>query len=115
MSLSKISITDNLRCAGDEYLYSRARTLLEDMARAGNPASKDHEALLLDVECMVTRLSTRGVRPTNQGDGTVDLGFQAPGAANMEWEGTLDDLLFCGDMDWGELLSSCTQGTWWQE
>ena len=50
MSLSKISITDNIRCAGDEYLYSSARTLLEDMARAGNPASKDHEALLLDVE-----------------------------------------------------------------
>lgn len=85
------------------------------MARAGNPASKDHEALLSDVESMVTRLSTEGARSTNQIDGAVDPGFQAPGMASLEWEGIVDDLLFCGDMDWGELLSSYTQGTWWQE
>lgn len=99
-----MSITDGIRYSGEEYLYIRARTLLKDVARAENPASKDHEALLLDVEYMVAKLSTRGVRQTDQGDRTVDLEFQAPGVAKMEWEGTLDDLLFCSNMDWGEFL-----------
>lgn len=91
----------------DMDLYSRARTLLEDMARAGNPASKDHEALLADVESMVRKLAVGGGW---SGDGVPGV---VSATANQGGEPVVDDPFW--GMGWDDLLSSYAQAIWSQE
>lgn len=85
----------------------------------GNPSSKDHEALLSDVEAMVKRVSAEMVR-SRQGQGQAHAGEagswgdeqSSAGIVDFglgEFEGIMGDQLWC-DMDWENLLSTYTQG-----
>lgn len=91
----------------DAALYTRARALLDEMARMGNPAAKDHDALLSDVEAMVKHVSMETsrmrraseVQPWGQSWSVADLGF----------EGVPGDQVWL-DMHWETLLNSYMQG-----
>lgn len=72
---------------GREQLYSHARALLDEMARVGNPAAKDHSAMLRDVEDIVNRVrSRRGAGPaaaqTSVRDRATTTGHVASTSAN---------------------------------
>ncbi|KAM0327548.1 hypothetical protein ACHAQA_005839 [Verticillium albo-atrum] len=90
----------------DAELYVQARALLEEMARVGNPAAKDHEKLLTDVEAMVTGAAVETGRPQRAGDGDIwNTGFVVP---NVDFG--MGEVEKFGDMDWEQLLNTYTQG-----
>ena len=53
----------------DAEIYTMARRLLEDMARVGNPSSKDHITLLTDVEQVVDTVTHNHCRQPHGGGG----------------------------------------------
>lgn len=60
LALAQVSIDSDLASPTDEddsALYSQTRQVLGEMARAGNPAAKDHDVLLSDVEAMAEKVS----------------------------------------------------------
>ncbi|KAF4832791.1 Proline utilization trans-activator [Colletotrichum tropicale] len=93
----------------DAALYSRTRELLREMARVGNPAAKDHDALLSDVEAMVMRVqeeerlteqTSTEIETPNENLSFSDFMFADMGSEQQIW---------C-DTDWENILSSYTQG-----
>ncbi|TDZ30867.1 putative transcriptional regulatory protein [Colletotrichum spinosum] len=57
LSLARVLVDKNFRNSTDDTaLYNKSKDLLAEMARVGNPAAKDHEALLSDVETMVNHV-----------------------------------------------------------
>ncbi|TVY75135.1 putative transcriptional regulatory protein [Fusarium oxysporum f. sp. cubense] len=81
----------------DEHLYSQCRLILKEMAEAGNPAARDHNALLADLDSIVQMLTT------NEDAGPIErpAEFEVP------------SLEFCeglwSDVDWVEFLNNCSQ------
>ncbi|KAK7574996.1 hypothetical protein V3481_016961 [Fusarium oxysporum f. sp. vasinfectum] len=81
----------------DEHLYSQCRLILKEMAEAGNPAARDHNALLADLDSIVHMLTT------NEDAGPIErpAEFEVP------------SLEFCeglwSDVDWVEFLNNCSQ------
>ncbi|KAF6831073.1 C6 transcription factor [Colletotrichum musicola] len=59
LALAQVSIDGLAACPDedDSGLYAQTRAVLGEMARAGNPAAKDHDVLLTDVEAMVDKVS----------------------------------------------------------
>ncbi|KAL0939771.1 uncharacterized protein CTRU02_206381 [Colletotrichum truncatum] len=93
----------------DTALYTRTRALLSEMACVGNPAAKDHDALLSDVEAMVKRVSEEE-KSTSQvivgtEDMNVSLNFPELNFADLDSEQSI----WC-DADWESILSTYTQG-----
>ncbi|KAH7151287.1 hypothetical protein DER46DRAFT_690172 [Fusarium sp. MPI-SDFR-AT-0072] len=81
----------------DEHLYTQCRLILKEMAEAGNPAARDHNALLADLDSIVQMLTT------NEDAGPMErpTEFEVP------------SLEFCeslwSDVDWVEFLNNCSQ------
>lgn len=114
--------TPDFNRPNDAELYAMARSLLEDMARLGNPASKDHEALLTDVEQVVETVTSRQQQqrdpPQPQGVAPPGIGQQQQQAGGgshwLETIGTDDGIPldhFWQDIDWETMLSSYTRAT----
>ncbi|KAJ4252448.1 hypothetical protein NW762_011049 [Fusarium torreyae] len=82
----------------DSYLYSKCRSILKEMAEAGNPAARDHNALLIDVDSIVQGLT-----------GNVEQVDITDKTANMD----VPPLEFCenlwSDVDWVDFLNTCSQ------
>lgn len=81
----------------DEHLCTQCGLILKEMAEAGNPAARDHNALLADLDSIVQMLTT------NEDAGPVErpTEFEVP------------SLEFCeslwSDVDWLEFLNNCSQ------
>ncbi|KAF9872883.1 hypothetical protein CkaCkLH20_09746 [Colletotrichum karsti] len=92
----------------DTVLYTKTRALLREMARVGNPAAKDHDALLSDVEAMVDRVCEEelATRQTSMEADHVNepLNFSEFMFADMGSE----HQIWC-DTDWENILSTYTQ------
>ncbi|KAF4969350.1 hypothetical protein FSARC_3425 [Fusarium sarcochroum] len=82
----------------DSYLYSKCRSILKEMAEAGNPAARDHNALLIDVDIIVQGLT-----------GNVEQVDISDKSTNMD----VPPLEFCenlwSDVDWVDFLNTCSQ------
>ncbi|KAK7755570.1 hypothetical protein SLS62_002504 [Diatrype stigma] len=115
--------TPGFSCPNDAELYTMARSLLEDMARLGNPASKDHEALLTDVEQVVEMVTSRqqqreppqpqGIVPPGVGQQQQQAGVGG-GGHWLETIGTDDGVPldhFWQDVEWETMLSNYTRAT----
>ncbi|KAK0375362.1 hypothetical protein CLIM01_07261 [Colletotrichum limetticola] len=118
LALARVSIEEgkdfNPNSEDDMALYTRTRALLREMARVGNPAAKDHDVLLSDVEAMVKRISREeetiprqsSVEETDRnvemetGLSFSDCMFSDVGADQQIWS----------DKDWESILSTYTQG-----
>ncbi len=94
---------------GDAELYAAARSLLEEMARFGNPASKDHEALLTDVEQVVETVTNRQQNRDPEG---AAPGIGQSGHHWLETIGTDDEIPlenFWQEINWENVLSGYTR------
>lgn len=148
MLLSKVAFTDMATgfyaAAGtnaggfpthdDAELYAVARRLLEDMAQLGNPASKDHVALLADVEQLVDTVTHHRHSSSPSGGGAQQRDLSQAGgggilvstggvhqsvvsavSAGQHWLETMgtDDGIpfdqFWQDIEWENMLSNCTR------
>lgn len=93
----------------DSALYTQTRAVLGEMARAGNPAAKDHDVLLADVEAMVEKVSKEKATAGLTGmefdpsggaaDFFSDLSFAGMGLDQNNWYG----------VDFDDILSNITQ------
>lgn len=91
----------------DSSVYLETRAILEDMARVGNLAAKDHEATLQEVEAMVKEVSARASQ----------LDLTATGADVQSWElqtGTGDSVCYdlLGDQLWWDMVWSSFSDTY---
>lgn len=84
------------------------------MARVGNPAAKDHDVLLSDVEAMVKRISREEKTTPRQSsveetDGNVEMETDLSFSDFMFSDGGTDQQIW-SDKDWENILSTYTQG-----
>lgn len=99
---------NNLIYKDDTKLYMEARALLDEMVRAGNPASKDHRSLLSDVEEMVSKIMNHrrnSVMPAAQ---EADPNNEYYSTSGFMFDGILDEQIWY-DMDWESILRGWTE------
>ncbi|KAK1702984.1 hypothetical protein BDP67DRAFT_550042 [Colletotrichum lupini] len=118
LALARVSIEEgqdfNPNSEDDVALYTRTRALLREMARVGNPAAKDHDVLLSDVEAMVKRISREEKTTPRQSsveetDGNVEMETDLSFSDFMFSDGNADQQIW-SDKDWESILSTYTQG-----
>ncbi|KAF4774651.1 C6 transcription factor [Colletotrichum scovillei] len=118
LALARVSIEEgkdfNPNSEDDVALYTRTRALLREMARVGNPAAKDHDVLLSDVEAMVKRISREEKTTPRQfsveeADGNVEMETDLTFSDFMFSDGNADQQIW-SDKDWESILSTYTQG-----
>lgn len=118
IALARVSIEEgkdfNPNSEDDVALYTRTRALLREMARVGNPAAKDHDVLLSDVEAMVKRISREEKTTPRQSsveetDGNVEMETDLSFSDFMFSDGSADQQIW-SDKDWESILSTYTQG-----
>jgi proline utilization trans-activator len=98
----------------DSNLFIRGLELLEEMARVGNPAAKDHVGMLSDVQGMVQNVLD--VRHTNLSgtylsasgatvEPNTDSGTYTGDSEPTFFDGLMDEQIWY-DMDWENILKS---------
>ncbi|KAH8892981.1 hypothetical protein GQ53DRAFT_793732 [Thozetella sp. PMI_491] len=104
LALSKAIISAPMGAVGydDDELYSQSRVILEEMARAGNPAAKDHVSLLSEVETLSRTISVQVEHPLPSD--TANFGLWGPQFifGDLGFDELMIDQLWT-DMDWTNL------------